>query len=374
MSSRKLILAIVTVLVIVTAWKIDRDQAPTTEIASTQLYPELIEQLNDVQHVAIETVRRSIELAKTEDGWVVGNRDNFPARFSTIKNMLMNLAELTIVEKKTSKPENYAQLAVDGMDKEDSESILIRLDHRDGAELASLIIGNERSGSRLDSPNYYVRKSGEASALLVQGDLNISPDPQEWMETDIVDVTTERVRQVRINRNLGTPIIVSKEKPGEDFFTLQAIPTGFTEKSRAVISSLGALLQGVKFDDVMAAHKAEGALSRTIVEIQTFDGLVANLEQIDFKDKVYVQFRFEFNPDTVVPLEEDGTEDSGERDAGKAGSPPSVADEVTELNARVAGWVYVLPDYKMRMLDKRFEDMIKPAEPAPQDTAKTGSE
>ena len=53
---------------------------------------------------------------------------------------------------------------------------------------------------------------------------------------------------------------------------------------------------------------------------------------------------------------------SGSDDAAKneADDKKSVAEEATELNARTSKWLYALPDFKMRMLDKRLSDLIEP--------------
>jgi Domain of unknown function (DUF4340) len=374
MNIRNITITIAVILVIAAAWKVSEERAPATEVAAGRLYPELIDQMNDIQRVSIHTRSNGTELAKTGDGWVVANSDDYPANISAIKRLLLNLSEVTVIEKKTSKPENYARIGVQAVEDQDSESVLVSVEHRDGTELVSLIIGNERAGNKLDSPNYYVRESNAAAALLVEGELKVSADRQEWMETKLVNVDTARVRSVAIERGEETPIAVSKEQRSDNFFTLQAIPTGFTAKSRAVVSSLGAVLLDVKFEDVAAAEKVADLSPSAISKVQTFDGLVATLEQFDVEDKAYVKFRFEFDPDIVVPVaKEDGGKESADSDqrpaVPKAEEPPSIADEAAKLNATVADWVYVLPDYKMRMLDKKFDDMIKPIEAAPKDAA-----
>jgi len=373
MNKRNLAIAIATILVVVLAWKTSQQRAPTTEITSARLYPDLIEQLNDIVHVSIETAENATALAKSDGGWVVANRNDFPAEFSAIKLTLLNLAETIVLDKKTSKPENYAKLGVSGIEDEAGDSVLVRVQNRDGAELAALFIGKERSAATLGSPNYYVRKADEATALLVEGELDVSADPQQWMDTDLVNIATDRVRRVTINRNQETPIVVSKEKRSDNFFALQGIPTGFTSKSRAVASSRGALLLGVKFQDVAAGQNIEGLIPRTIAEVETFDGLVATLEQFDYQEYVYIRLRFNFNPDIVVPVAPIETEDEDVSEQAPP-EPPSVGEEAAALNAKVANWVYVLPDYKVRMLDKRFDDMIKPAEPAAKEKGQAGPE
>ena len=376
MNIRHIAIAIAAILVITAAWKVSQERAPTTEIAAGRLYPKLIDQLNDIQRVSIHSLSKNMELAKSEDGWVVANRDNYPANFSAIKRLLLNLSEVVVIEQKTSKAENYPRIGVQEIDDEDSDSVLLRIEHRDGTELVALIIGNERNGKSLDLPNYYVRKSNAASALLVEGELNVSANQRHWMDTHLVNIDTTRVRTVTINRDQESPIVVSKAKRSDNFFTLQAIPAGFTAKSRTIISSLGAVLLDVKFDDVAAAKLVQGLPPSVVTKVQTFDGLVATLEQIEFEDTVYVRFGFEFDPEIVADAppastaDESADEDDKSDDAAAA-EPPSIADEAATLNAKLNPWVYVLPDYKRRMIDKRFDDMIKPTEDDSSDSGNT---
>jgi hypothetical protein len=226
----------------------------------------------------------------------------------------------------------------------------------DAAPFAALIIGNKRTSNQQEIPSYFVRKADGDTALLVKAELMISDDPLKWMDTSVLSVATERVRSVTISRAERTPIIVSKEKRGDNFFSLEKIPTGFVPTSRAAVSSFGALLLDVKFQDVLAATRVLKLAVETTATVQTFDGLVATLERIEADDKIVVRYSFAFDPEIVVVAEPK----SGDEEA----ETPSVADEVDELNAKVESWVYVLPNYKIRLLDKNFDDMIKPAETA----------
>lgn len=371
MNTRNIIIALVTVVVVLTAWQTSREKAPATSIHSENLYPGLIEQINDVAGVTIRSAEATTELSRNRDEWVVANRDNFPATFANVKNTLLNIANATVVERKTANPERYGQIGVADVDNADSEATLVEI--RDGADstLASLLIGNERSGSQLNARQYYVRKSGEPGALLVEGELNVSAQPQDWVDPDVVNVDAKRVRKVTITAADGSAIVVSKEKPADNFFSLENVPEGFTAKSRSVISSLGAVLLDVKFENVAAAARVANVEPVSTAEIRTFDGLVVNASRYALDDEHFVRFAFAFDPASVVTSEppasgEDGQadEDGGSAAAGSE-DEPSVAEEAAQLNEKTANWVYALPDYKNRMLEKRFDDMLKPIEEKP---------
>lgn len=364
MNTRNIIIALATALIVTVAWQTSREKAPTTKVRSERLYPELVDQVNDVTAITIRSTKATTELSRTAGKWVVANRDGFPATFSSVKNALLNVANATVVEKKTSKPERYAQIGVADIDEADSKATLLEISAGPEQTLASLLVGNERSASQLNARQYYVRKSDEAGALLVEGELNISPRPQDWIDTDVVNVATERVRNVTLTAADGSAVVVSKEKPTDNFFSLENVPSGFTAKSRSVISSLGAVLLDVKFENVAAASRVADAEPVSTAEIRTFDGLVVNLSRYAIADEHFVQFEFDFDPAGVVKPEP--AADGGNEEPQPAeDDQPSVADEVVMLNEKTANWVYALPDYKNRMLEKRLDDMLKPIEEKP---------
>ena len=377
------VVAGVTAIAIAFAWKISEDKAPTTDLASRPLYPNLIDSLNDVQRVTVRSAEAESVLVRADDEWQMENRDNFPARFADVKSAILQLADLEILEPKTANADNYAQLGVEGVEQEGSSSRLIELADGGGATLAALIVGNERDAVALQER--YVRRVDEAQSYLVRGALELDAEPVEWLETELVDVASKRVKRVAVTPYEGDPVIVEKESEDANFFVLQGIPAGYEVRSKATLSSIGGLLQSLKFTDVAASARVKGLAPRAIVEVVTFDGLVATLDQFDHEGKVLLKFDFSFNPDAVVVQEADAAPEVGDEDpdaAAKAmeeddddATPADeiekemVADEAARLSARVADWVYAIPDYKLRISNKRMEDLIKEIEPEEEEPA-----
>ena len=54
-----------------------------------------------------------------------------------------------------------------------------------------------------------------------------------------------------------------------------------------------------------------------------------------------------------------------EQDKPEAPKAPDVSAEVKTLNAKTAPWVYQLPDYKLRTLEKSLADLTKPKDKRP---------
>lgn len=361
MNARKLSVIVAAVAVVAAAVYIAERKAPTTEVAAELLYPGLIERINDAARIELATREHALAITRLGNGWVIESRDNFPATFATVKQALVQLAELRILEAKTAKPENYARIGVEDIASEKSGSRLVSVYGPEKALLASLLIGKERLGKGLGSPAHYVRKSGEGTAYLVDGDLTFSANMNDWLDAAVANIPAERIRRVAINPYEGQPVVISKTARNDQFFNLEGVPPGFEPRSKAEVSSIGSLLLDLNFEDVAAASKLAGLVPRTIVEVQTFDGLVATIEQYDLKEFVYAKFSFAFNPDLVV------AEPAADKPAADkpAAEKPGVDDEVKKLNEKVSGWAYVLPDYKLRLIDKKIGNLIKKVEPPP---------
>lgn len=370
MTARKPLLLIAAAVIAYGAFHVTQSKAPSTEVENAPLYPGLIDRLNDTRSINIQTADDSFTLQRDGERWTMVERDGFPVKFDMAKEALVQLSALKVREAKTAKPENYPTLGVTDVLAGDARRVTVRAEG--DTPLADLLIGKGRAAKGVESPGHYVRRFGEQTAYLVEGDLGINGKRNDWMEAAIIDLPVERVRKVTLTHAGQTPVVVAKENPKVQLFALQGTPDGYESRSSAVISSIGGLLLDVRFEDVAAKAKVDGLVPRAIVEVQTFDGLVATIEQYDVKEKVLVSFDFAFNEELVLPVEAAPAPPAAP-DAPSSPPPAETQDqlakvkaEVEQLKSRTAGWVYELADYKTRIIDKKLEDLIKvKSEPMP---------
>jgi len=373
MNTRKLLLLVVAGLIAYGAYHVSQRKAPSTEVENALLYPGLLDQLNESRSIEIQTADDKFTLRREGEKWSMDERNGYPVHVDKVRAALVQLAALKIRESKTSKAENYPTLGVADTPASGSESRRVSVRGEADQPLVDLLIGKARQAKGVESPGHYVRRYGDATAYLVEGELGIAVKPNDWIETAIVDIPVERVRQVTLGHYGAQPVTVSKKDRKEQLFTLQNPPEGYDARSAAVVSSIGGLLLDMRLDDVIVSSKVEGGTPRTIVDVQTFDGLVATLEQYDLDGRVFVTFKFAFNPDSVTPAAKAVEPDAPVKDAGAvaqaapdASATPDVKAEVAALNAKVQGWAYELPDYKTRIIDKKMEDLVKvKGEPLP---------
>lgn len=361
MKFRPLITFIIAVVVLVGAWRITQRKTPTADVQAVELYPGLIDKINDVRSITVKNKDGAVTVARAGERWTVHSLDDYPANVATIKQALVQLASLKIVDIKTSNAAKYAQIGVEDVTSPDAHSRLVTVIGA-GPSPTALLIGKERPAKAQMAPRHYVRRAGEANALLVEGELSFSAKANDWLDSTVVDIPVDRVHQVTVKPHDGKPFTVQKANPQEQLYTLAEVPAGFEVRARATVSSIGGLLLDAKFERVMAASKLAGLTPRASAVVETFDGLVGIVDAYEVDKAIYLTLKFAQQavaaPPTTGTPKASGAEPAPANPSALK-KPAEIAIEVEELNKRVASWAYVLPDYKSHLLDKKFEDLIK---------------
>lgn len=375
MNMKSLFFVALAILVLTAALKISEDNAPQTEIERAALYPSLLEQVNQIQRVTLRSADHKTDLVRSSDQWKIANKDNFTATGTAVKRLLLEIAELRTVEAKTSTSENYSRLGVEDIG-DDATGTQIEIIGDNDKKLVNLIVGHAREGSAGDLN--YVRRADEAGSWLAHGKLDLKADPIQWLDASIVDIDTERVREVLIEQPDSPPIQISKTQKSDNFFALQNVPEGFQAKSKTIVSSLGAVLLDLRFNDVAAAGPFQGHDALRTITVRTFNGLTVKLSEFARGEETFTQFTFSADGVAeVLPVAEPETaseslsteSSSGDGESPSAdGSPENSTpqeppgEEAQRLGEHTSAWVYVLPKYKRRMFDRKFESLIKPLE------------
>ena len=342
------------------AWKISTAKAPQTEITRSALYLGLLDKLNDVTRIELQSNKFKTTLKRANDNWILTNRDDFPADPKAVKRLLLQLADLEIVEAKTSLPASYGRIGVTEPGP-GSDSMQVELYGAKDEKLVAVILGHTRDGGQ--KSQRYVRRVGEPQSWLVNGKIESAADPISWLDARIADVDSARVRRLEITPQTGPSVVIEKAHAKDNFFELRNLPSGRVARSKSLVSSIGALLLDLRFNNVAAAARYGQAPVLRHTLVQTFDGVVAHIEEIEAEGKTYTRFDFDYDAKLVQPpaVTDDSTAQAPSSSTAAARELPkeAVAQEAARLKARVAGWVYELPDYKTRLLSKRLDDLVR---------------
>ncbi len=340
MNRKFLVFAIITLIVIVAAGYLAVQRAPQTTVETTLLYPHLLDRINDIDRIEIHTASGQTRILKKADHWVIGNRDDFPAVFGRIREMVVNLARLKVLEQKTSNPELYPRLRVEGTVDKPGSSTLLRLWTGNGETLVDLVIGKRREGK---TPALYVRPAQQAASLLVAGGLEVDARPAAWMDKDIMSIGADRIRALVIRHADGETLRLDRPAADKKNLTLHDIPAGQQAKSQVTLNSYLSLLEELRLRDVRARASLNTEKPGDEVVITTFDGLRVRLRHGLLDDHQQQFTTFDVSVD-----DQNGKPDD------------KVRDEAAKLQRKLGHWAYLLPGFKTRMLTRKMADLLKP--------------
>ena len=151
------ILAILTALMVV--WMlITIYKAEDTSDDFSLLFPELFEQLSDVDNITFKSEQDEFSLSRDDEQWFITDYHNYPADDDLVRRMLVDLADARILELKTDDPELYPVLGVEGAE-EGGSSFVIKL-FNDQQEVAGLVLGKARdlSADASGPQQFYLRR------------------------------------------------------------------------------------------------------------------------------------------------------------------------------------------------------------------------
>lgn len=386
------ILAAITIAGIVLAIFMNQKPASQFPQSGELLFPELLSVVNDVNEIVVETKDQAVTLVRGENIWRVKEKSGYRADVEKVKQTLIGLAELRILEPKTKNPELYDRLGLQDKEQEDSLSTTVTLKTPNNPEAALVILGNQRPAKgNPRMSEIYARKPGDPQSWLTIGNLPLEKVPGEWLDKEITALTTKRVHRVTVRHPGGETLLVSKDKPEDLDFQLDSIPAGSKVASQFNVNNVVGTLVQLSLEDVKEAHEVNFQdRSGVTAVLETFDGLRLHVQTAKQEDKVFGKFSAEFDQKLVQPVNATTSTENGEtvpaqdsaqdekapesRESKKTAEiqeklsskedsilkkPEEVQREVEAFNQRVGGWGYELPTFRVENFSKAKKDLLE---------------
>jgi hypothetical protein len=248
--------------------------------------------INDVAHIQFKQGTNDLNLAKKEGTWRVRERNDYPADFSRIGDLMIKLGDLKIVQ---SEPVGASQLPKLGLVPGDATNSALVADFKDKDDkpLRSLLLGKKHmKKSNRPSPmgemddedaggwpdGRYVKVGSDSKEVVLISDAlgNVDPKPSEWLNKDFFKV--EKVRSVAVNFPVATNSWkLSRETETGEWKLADAKPAEQLDNSKA--TSAGNALSAPQFTDVSLAKPEELGLDKpTTITLDTFDNFTYTLK------------------------------------------------------------------------------------------------
>jgi hypothetical protein len=382
-------LGAVAVVLFGAAWLTRQSGKPADAALSSDspVIPGLAQEINNVSGIKLSGAGNVpiISLKKTDTNWIAEDVNNYPADLGKIREYLIKLSEAKVREAKTSNVKSYEKLGVEDLVAANAKGIQLELF---GLKQPVKIIFGQPSGT--GGMGVYFRKPGEAQSYLASGAIRPEAAQNLWLNAELTNIASSRVKSVEILPPTGEALIVQKATSDDTDWAVQNVPQGKSVSSPSVGNQLAGTLDNLRFESVEPAAKAEPVIENTYrAKYLGFDGLIVEITAWEKDSKGYARFqaRIDTAQSESYLLAEQAKAESNAKAAATtpaADGKPTVAaafdaakfraeklsvlaKEVESINQRTSGWTYVLPTYKFATIKKSMTDML--ADPAAAGTA-----
>ena len=328
--------------------------------------------VNDATKIQIRSATGSLTLEKKGDTWRVAERDDYPADFEKIRDLIKTLWGLKAGQEMQVGPSQLGRLKVLAPNQSNDAGIEIDLKGEKEANIASLIIG--KSVDRSDNPRgaaatgRFVYNPAVKDRVYLVSESFFSVDPVTigtWLDkTFITPGELKEVEQVAWSNNPGWKVV--RDDPKADWILQNPAPGEILEKSFA--QSLSNFAPG--FADVRPASISPdetGLKDPFEVRIKAFDGFNYDLllgKQAPEKTR-YVQLRVSVDlPSVRTPDPKESPEDKKKKDEEFDKKNADLKQRL-EKEKRFEKWVFLVPEWSVEEILKRRNEIVAKPSPTP---------
>ena len=337
-----------------------------------------------VARINIQSATNDLSLVVQEGEWTVNERDNYPADFSKISELVTAVWELTPVRQVEVGGAQLGELSLLSPDQEGNTGTLVTFSDEEGNAIQSVLLGKEKTKERSSSSRFgggsmpvgrYVRAAEEdAPVFLVEETFSaVEVDPSAWLDTTFFSV--EDIRSVAMEGpEEAYQWKVSRETANGEWEL--ANPKEGETLATNKVSSLGSAFSSPSFNDVITEQNAPdetGLNDPKVATIQTFEDFTYRVQigkktsDNEYPLKVEVSADLPPVPEPSEGGEGDGDGDNGTSQDEKQAAAEKRRKEIQELHDKLEEqkayqkWTYLVPSYTVNsVLKKRSELMVQP--------------
>jgi len=323
--------AVLAVVAAIVVGRGDREVSPAPR--GERALPGIADRLASLDFLRLRRGNVTVNFKQSGGRWTVVEKGGYPADQERVRKLLLQLAELELVEPKTDRPELLARLDLD--DPANGNSTLVNLGDRSGALVGQIVIGRPRpSDIEGGEAGVYVRKPDSDQAWLARGSFELGGDALSWVDRHIIDIPPARVASAVLTAADGGTAVVARSSADQPL-AIDGLPPDAKPKPDEALAAPAGALEALDLADVKPAAEMpipeDGVATAAFT---TFDGLVVGL-RLSRPDK-----------GNWVAIEVTGD--------GKS------AAEAKALAARLAPWRFAIPAERAKLLRTSLSDLLLP--------------
>jgi hypothetical protein len=330
---------------------------------------------NTVAELRITSGSNVLSVSKKNDTWVVKQRNDYPAGFSTVSDLLQKLWQMKIAEPVKVGPSRLP--ALDLVPPPKGAGTLLELLGSSGQPIRTIVLGKEhrRSGgvnSSFDGGGWpdgrYVMAGNDSkNAALVADTLsNIEPKPDQWLNKDFFKV--EKARAISADFAVATNSWkVTRDTESGEWKLADARPGEQLDSTKT--SSLSNPLNSPSFVDVSTASPPPVLDKPTTITLETFDNFTYTVK---VGQKTNDDYPLTLAVAAQIPTERTAGKDEKPEDKTKLDK--EFKDKQTKLEDKLKqekaceNWVYLVSSWTMDpLLKERSQLLVEKKEEAKKD-------
>lgn len=322
--------AVLSLVVAVSAYVTSRPWTPSGTLHGEAAIPALRSAEDKVAAIEVEQGGDTIKLGRKNGKWVVTSQEDYPANVDTIRKLLLNASEASLVERKTAKKDMLGILGLG--DPKTTSSRLIRFLDADGHVIGEIVAGNAKPDAfGTNTSGTYVRLPDDDQSWLADRAIDASAKLGDWVTTRVIDIPTNSIKTASIEVSGQPAYAIDSNADGSH--KLAQMPAG---KKLKYVNSVDEIIESasyVDFQGVRKAAKTDTLPSAGTVSFETDKGLKVRLDVKSDGKQAWI---------AVTP--------SGTGDAKKQ------ADDIAAL---ANGWEFKIPVAKVSGLLKKQDDLLE---------------
>ncbi|MFT3726936.1 MAG: DUF4340 domain-containing protein [Terricaulis sp.] len=307
-------------------------RASRPDVATGPVVPGLSDTIGNAQRIIVTSEDASYRIEKTQRGWAMIDRGNFPVERARLDQLTQALEQLHYTRRMTTDPEKFDRLGV-GDPQHGGHGVLLRVESGTGALLVNLIIGTVPTAGqgvvyvrRPDQDQTWAASSSQAARLPPLRNV------AAWLNLKPLDLPAESLLSVLISPPGSRPFILARADATQ--------PWRLTSPALATQISVDAIAEKITQltpVDVQEAPAIQGAATGHL-QITTAEGVVVNAELIPSGGKTWMKL-------VAHALH------------------PEQESAALAINNKVAGWAYALSDLDMQSLAPPLTTLVPSISP-----------
>ncbi len=326
---------------------------------SEPVFPDLAYEAETIKRIEIVGREQESTLrARNSGDWVLEEKNGYPALSGRVDSLLSDINEMRALERDQPGEREMADRGVADVD-EGGEGLRVSFLTEDGDLVKEFVVGRQRSApGATDLTAFYLRESGSDEVYLIDGALDMPADPMEWVDTTAFALDNQRIYEVKTAPREGEPVLVRRTTPGEAPFVPDGLPEGLELEGPWVLTELTVPFTAMVFDDVKEVPDEGEPSNDERGYGRTFDGVVLRysfypIEDDEGETEEWVRFEV----DSAESKVREDVEGNGNDLPLEADVVPEGAATAEELEEKVAGWLFKLPDHTMTRLRQNIEGL-----------------